>query len=74
MSKSKADWKKHPILYTEEYVVKFWLKQRGSEFTKQVSESVFFNGKSKHKKAEEQVLNKYRGRGDKASIISVTYQ
>jgi hypothetical protein len=74
MGKSKADWKKNPILYTEEYVVKFWLTPKDSEYTKQVSASVFFNGKSKHKKAEELVLNKYRGRGNKVSIISVTYQ
>ena len=70
---AKADGKKNYIL-TEEYMVKFWLKPRGSEYTKQVSESVFFNGKSKHKKAEKQVLNKYRGRGDTVSLISVTYQ
>ena len=59
---------------TEEYVVKFWMKNPETGFTEQHSESVWFFSKDKHKQAEKEVKNKYRGKGIKIDIISVTYQ
>ena len=58
---------------TEEYVVKFWLKKKDG-FAEQREESVWFFSKDKHKQAEKEILNKYRGQGYKVDIVSVTYQ
>ena len=58
---------------TEEYVVRFWIKNNEG-FMEQHKESVWFFSKGKHKQAEKEVLNKYRGQGKKIEIISVTYQ
>lgn len=55
---------------TDEYVVKFWIRE--GEFYKNKKESVFLNGKSKHEKAEKMILNKYKNQ--ECQIVSVTYQ
>ena len=55
---------------TDEYVVKFWIRE--GEFYKNKKESVFLNGRSKHKKAEKMILNKYKNQ--ECQIVSVTYQ
>lgn len=60
-------------MLSEEYVVKFWIKNEEG-FTEQQQESVFFHSKGKHKQAEKDVLNKYRKLGKRITIISVTYQ
>ncbi len=61
-------------LKNEEYVVKFWMRDPETGFAKQHQESVFYFSKGKHKQAEKEVKNRYRGKGKKIDIISVTYQ
>lgn len=58
---------------TEEYVVKFWITN-DIGFKEQREESVWFFSKGKHKQAEKEVKNKYRGQGKRVDIVSVTYQ
>ena len=58
---------------TEEYVVKFWIKNEQG-LLEQREESYWSFSKDKHKLAEKEITNKYRGQGKKISIISVTYQ
>lgn len=58
---------------TEEYVVKFWIKNNEG-FAEQREESVWFFSKDKHKQAEKAVINKYRGQGKKIEVISVVHQ
>lgn len=58
---------------TEEYVVKFWITN-DEGFKEQREESAWFFSKNKHKQAEKEVINKYRGKGKKIEVISVTYQ
>lgn len=58
---------------TEEYVVKFWITNEQG-FKEQKEESAFFFSKGKHKQAEKEIVNKYRGKGIKISVISVIYQ
>lgn len=59
---------------SEEYAVEFDLLRRGTEFWTREKESLFFYTKNDHRRAEKQVVNKYRGRGDKIKIVSVKYQ
>ena len=66
--------KKYPInTKTEEYIVKFWIKKKDG-FSEQREESVWFFSKNKHKQAEKEILNKYKGQGYKVDIVSVVYQ
>ena len=58
---------------TEEYKVKFWIRNEEG-FMEQRVESFFFFSKNKHKQAEKECINKYRGIGKKIEIISVIYQ
>ncbi len=58
---------------TEEYVVKFWVTN-DEGFKEQKEESAYFFSKGKHKQAEKEIVNKYRGIGKKISVISVIYQ
>lgn len=64
---------KSPIK-SETYEVNFDLLERGKEFWVRKSEIVAFYSKDKHRQAEKEVVNKYRGRGDKIKIVSVIYQ
>lgn len=58
---------------TEEYIVKFWIKN-DEGLAEQRKESVWFFSKGKHKQAEKEVINKYRGQGKKIEVISVVHQ
>jgi hypothetical protein len=58
---------------TEEYVVKFQLKNKEG-FVERREESVWFFSKDKHKQAEKEIINRYRGQGYRVEIISVIYQ
>ena len=58
---------------SEEYVVKFWVTN-SEGFKEQREESAFFFSKGKHKQAEKEVKDKYRGKGIKIDVITVVYQ
>lgn len=61
-------------LKNEEYVVKFSFKDPETGFQVRKQESVFYFSQGKHKQAEKEIKNRYRGKGIKIDIISVIYQ
>jgi len=58
---------------TEEYTVKFWIKNKETGFVEQKEESVFSFGKADHEKVQKEIENKYRGKGFKIRVVSVIY-
>jgi hypothetical protein len=63
---------KNKIL-SEEYVVKFWFKNK-SGFAEQGRRSFFYENKTQHKKAEKDCIKTLLNEGFKIDIINVTYQ
>lgn len=61
-------------LKNEEYVVNFTFKNPETGFVERKSESVWYFSKGKHKQAEKDIKNRYRGQGIKIEVISVIYQ
>lgn len=59
----------------ESYVVKFWFTN-AQGFKEQREETVFLYSKGKHKKAQEEIISKYRKAPylQHIEIVSVTYQ
>lgn len=60
-------------MQTEEYVVKFWVKNNLG-FDEQQNKSFYYDSKNKHKQAEIDCVMFMEKEGKKISIISVTYQ
>ena len=68
--------KKHNVykpLYSEEYKIKFWIKNDAG-FSEQREESYYFESKNKHKQVAKIVKEKYKKLNKKIEIISVVYQ
>jgi hypothetical protein len=59
---------------TEEYVVKFWVKDQETGLSEQREESIYLFSKGKHAAAERAVYSTYRKLGLPITIISVKYQ
>lgn len=60
-------------ILSEEYVVKFWFKNKLG-FTEQGIRSFFYKNKNQHKKAEKDCIKTLLNEGFKIDIINVTYQ